>query len=222
MPRVANGLRFDRRILKDRGDVWEQEHRHTFGSHPGAVRVLEYVNHADAGTYAEAIQLGKQTGTVPDITATRRPRTRKYGFGVNTEQEITKDIGVFTRLGWNDGKTEDFAFTAIDRLAGGGISIGGRPWRRPDDNIGTSFTAAGISGVHAVYLAMGGLDFIIGDGRLNYAPEYLWESYYSAQVVKGFFVTFDAQHYNNPAYNHDRGPVWIYSLRLHIEGAAVK
>jgi len=25
------------------------------------------------------------------------------------------------------------------------------------------------------------------------------------------------QHYNNPAYNHDRGPVWVESVRLHIE-----
>ena len=38
------------------------------------------------------------------------------------EQEVTKDIGVFARLGWNDGKTESFAFTAIDRLATAGVS----------------------------------------------------------------------------------------------------
>jgi high affinity Mn2+ porin len=98
MPRVANGLRFDRRVLEDRGDVWEQEHRHRFGTHPGAARLLEYVNHADAGTYAEAIQLAKQTGTVPDITATRKPGTIKYGFGINTEQEITKISGSLPAL----------------------------------------------------------------------------------------------------------------------------
>ena len=90
------------------------------------------------------------------------------------------------RLGWNDGKTEDFAFTAIDRLASGGVSLTGARWRRPADTVATAFTAAGLSGVHALYLAHGGLDFLIGDGKLNYAPEYIWESYYSAQVVKGF------------------------------------
>lgn len=73
VPRVANGLRFDRRILEDRGDVWEQEHRHTLGKHPGAIRLLEYVNHADAGTYVQTIQLAKQTGMVPDITPRAAP-----------------------------------------------------------------------------------------------------------------------------------------------------
>ena len=81
----------------------------------------------------------------------------------------------------------------------------------------TSLTAGGISGVHASYLARGGLDFLIGDGRLNYAPEYVWESYYSARLFPGFYASFDAQHDANLAYNHDRGPVWIYSIRLHME-----
>ncbi len=99
------------------------------------------------------------------------------------DQELSHDIGVFSRLGWNDGKTEDFAFTAIDRLAEGGVSVKGTSWHRKDDVVASAFAAAGISGVHAVYLAQGGLDFLIGDGKLNYAPEYLWETYYSAQVV---------------------------------------
>ena len=86
-----------------------------------------------------------------------------------------------------------------------------------DEVAATSFTAAGISGVHALYLQRGGFDFLIGDGRLNYAPEYLWESYYSARLFPGLYATIDAQHYNNLAYNHDRGPVWVLGLRLHAE-----
>lgn len=70
---------------------------------------------------------------------------------------------------------------------------------------------------HREYLAAGGLDFLIGDGRLNYAPEYVWESYYSVRLVPGFYTSFDVQRDTNPAYNHDRGPVMIYSIRLHIE-----
>jgi len=64
---------------------------------------------------------------------------------------------------------------------------------------------------------MGGHDFLIGDGRIRYAPEYAWESYYSARLFSGFFATLDLQHVSNPAYNQDRGPVWIPSLRLHWE-----
>ena len=221
-PKVANGPRFDRRLFRDRGDVVEAERRSEWSGHAGTIRALAYINHARSGNYEEAVALANATHTAPDINNTLRVGTRKYGFGISADQEITKAFGVFMRLGWNDGKTEDFAFTAIDRLASSGASLTGAQWRRPADTMATSFTAAGLSGAHAVYLASGGLDFLIGDGKLNYAPEYLWESYYSAQVVKGFSISFDAQHYNNPAYNHDRGPVWAFSIRLHIEGAAFR
>ena len=66
------------------------------------------------------------------------------------------------------------------------------------------------------YLAAGGMDFLIGDGALNYAPEYVWESFYQARLAPGFFAAFDVQRDTNPAYNQDRGPVMIYSIRLHI------
>jgi high affinity Mn2+ porin len=216
-PRVANGSRLDRRILRDRGDVVEGEYRYLVRKHPGAFRLLAYTNHADAGTYSEAINLAKQTGEVPDITATRRRGTLKYGAGLNTEQELTKDIGVFARLGWNDGKTESFAFTAIDRLATGGISVTGQRWRRQFDTAATELTVSGLSAVHAQYLASGGHDFLIGDGHLQYGPEYAWESYYSARLIPGFFTSFDLQHIANPAFNQSRGPVWIESIRLHWE-----
>jgi hypothetical protein len=216
-PRVANGPQFDRRLFVDHGQTFQEERRFSLGGHAGAVRWLQYLNRTRSGSYLEAVQLAEQTGSAPSVQAIRRPGTLKYGTGINFDQELSRDVGVFSRLGWNDGKTEDFAFTAIDRLAEGGVSLKGTRWKRKDDVLATAFAAAGISGVHAEYLALGGLDFLIGDGRLNYAPEYLWESYYSARIMRGFYATFDVQHYNNPAYNHDRGPVLVESIRLHIE-----
>jgi high affinity Mn2+ porin len=216
-PSVANGGRFDRRLFVDQGQTFEEERRYSLRKHPGTIRWLQFMNRTRSGSYVEAVKLAEETGTTPDVQAIRRPGTLKYGTGISWDQELTRDVGVFSRLGWNDGKTEDFAFTAIDRLAEGGVSVKGTSWHRKDDVVASAFAAAGISGVHAVYLAMGGLDFLIGDGKLNYAPEYLWESYYSAHVYRGFFATFDVQHYNNPAYNHDRGPVLVESIRLHIE-----
>jgi high affinity Mn2+ porin len=216
-PKVANGGRFDRRLLVDQGQTFEEERRYSLASHPGTIRWLQYLNRTRSGSYVEAVRLAEQTGTTPDVQAIRRPGTLKYGTGISFDQELSRDVGVFSRLGWNDGKTEDFAFTAIDRLAEAGVSVKGTGWKRKDDVVATAFAAAGLSGVHAVYLAEGGLDFLIGDGKLNYAPEYLWETYYSARVVRGLTATLDVQHYNNPAYNHDRGPVWVESVRLHIE-----
>jgi high affinity Mn2+ porin len=226
-PKLANGLRFDRRLFRNRGDVFEGERRYTPFSHPGAVRLLGYIAHTDSGSYREALQLAAATHSTPDINNVLRSGTRKYGFGVNAEQELKGKVGLFGRLGWNDGKTEDFAFTAIDRLATGGVSLPGTLWHRGDDVFASEFTAAGLSAVHALYLARGGLDFIIGDDRLNYAPEMIWESYYMTKAPGDLlgarlFVTVDAQYIVNPAYNRDRGPLWAWSLRLHLEAGGRK
>lgn len=216
-PRTANGPRLDRRVFVDRGDVFEGEIRLAAHGHEGTIRAMSYINHSRAGTYAESIHLAETTRTTPDIYATSRPGTLKYGFGISADQEIWKDIGVFSRLGWNDGKTQSFAFAVIDRLASGGISVEGGRWKRPKDTVAAAVTVTGLSGVHALYLARGGLDFLLGDGALNYAPEYTFESYYSAQVIEGVYASVALQHVTNPAYNRDRGPVWIGSLRLHLE-----
>lgn len=216
-PRVANGQQLDLRILEDRGDLFEVGRHYSPGGHDGSIRLLSFLLHTDSGSYGEAIQLAEETHTNPDVTLTSHPGNLKYGFGISAEQAITRNLGAFTRLGWDDGKTESFAFTAIDRIATGGVSISGRPWKRPEDTAASALSVGGLSAVHAQYLAMGGLDFIIGDGRLRYAPECVWESYYSARLWPGFFATFDLQHVINPGYNQDRGPVWIESIRLHID-----
>jgi high affinity Mn2+ porin len=216
-PKKANGSRFDRRLFRDRGDVLEGERRYSIGEHPGVTRLLGYINHTDSGSYGDALNVSSQTGTTPDITSVHHAGTRKYGAGLNVEQEIRHSVGVFARLGWNDGKTQDFAFTTIDRLVSGGVSVQGTKWKRSEDVAGTSLTASGISGVHANYLAHGGLDFLIGDGRLNYSPELVWETYYRARLLPGFFATYDVQRVVNPAFNRDRGPILIQGLRLHIE-----
>jgi high affinity Mn2+ porin len=215
-PKVANGQQFDRRLFRDHGQVWEGERRYKWRNKDGAIRVLAYANRSQAGDYGESLRLAAATGTTPDVTLTSRVGTLKYGTGISADQALSSDMGVFMRLGWNDGKTQSFAFTAIDRLASGGISMKGTHWHRKLDVVGTSFTAGGLSAVHSRYLAGGGLDFLIGDGRLNYAPEYVWESFYSARLFPGFYASFDVQRDINIAYNHDRGPVMIYSIRLHV------
>ena len=216
-PQVANGPQFDRRLFRDHGQVWEAERRYAWRGWNGTLRILGYDNRDQGGNYAEALKLAAATGTTPNVTLTDRVGTLKYGTGVSFDQAFSSDFGIFTRLGWNDGKTQSFAFTAIDRLASGGVSMKGTRWHRKGDVVATSLTVGGLSGVHREYLAAGGLDFLIGDGRLNYAPEYVWESYYSARVTGGLYATFDVQRDTNLAYNHDRGPVTIYSVRLHME-----
>jgi high affinity Mn2+ porin len=97
------------------------------------------------------------------------------------------------------------------------LVLGGRCWCRPYDRVGLAGVLNGLSGPHRDYLAAGGLGFIIGDGRLNYGLEEILEVYYSLQVRTGIMVVLDFQEVGNPAYNRDRGPVSVGSLRVHWE-----
>jgi len=113
----ANGPTLDTRIAKNRGEAVEWEQRYKPFGHAGALRVLGFLNREDAGTFREALL---QPG-VPDLGPTRRSGAKKYGFGLNLEQELTRDLGAFARYGWSDGKTETWAFTQIDRSVSGGV-----------------------------------------------------------------------------------------------------
>ncbi len=192
----------------------EFEHDHEIRGHPGAVRVLAFWNNADMGDYRTALNL---SSTNPDITQTRTPGSRKYGFGFNAEQEITSDLGSFMRLGWDDGHTETWAFDEVDRTASMGFLIKGREWNRPEDGIGFAMLVNALSPDHRAYLAAGGNGFLLGDGRLNYGTVNIFETYYSARVVKHVTLSLDFQEIFHPGYNIDRGPVSIGAVRLHVE-----
>jgi high affinity Mn2+ porin len=211
MPAIANGAPFDWHIWKAQGQVLEMENRYEINGRPGACRPLVFLNHAHMGNYNEALEFMPVN---PDIKLTRSYRY-KYGFGLNFDQALTDDLGVFGRVGWNDGHSESWAFTEVDRTVSLGLALGGRRWCRPNDRIGLAGIIDGLSGPHREYLAHGGYGFIIGDGRLSYAPEMVLETYYAWQIRPGLAVTFDFQEVANPAYNRDRGPVSVVSLRVH-------
>ena len=221
MPTSANGPDLSTDLAHSRGDQIEGEyHAHLWGDEhePLIMRLLGFRNLADAGTYRTAIALGEQTGTTPDITAVRQPGTVKYGFGLNLEQPLADEgaTGLFVRMCWNDGATESYAYTEADRSLSVGTQIGGVNWSRPNDRIGVAFAVNGLSAPHKDYLAAGGLGFLLGDGKLNYATEQIGELYYAWQFCRFAAASFDAQFIGNPGYNQDRGPVTVLSLRMHL------
>jgi len=221
MPTVANGIVLDWDIARARGENFEVErHLELLPKRATTVRALAFVNHANMGSYREAID-GFLSGrdSVPDITLYRKQGRVKYGFGLNAEQELTPLLRMFARLGWNDGRTESFAYTEVDRTAVFGGDYQGKQWHRPRDKVGAALVVNGISGDHRRYLALGGLGFLLGDGTLHYGTENIFETYYTAHVWRGIFVAADYQHIQDPGYNRDRGPVSVMSLRLHIEDA---
>ena len=216
VPRTANGITMDPDFARANSEDAEVEYRYRLAEHPGKVRILGYLNHANMGNYREAIHLAAGSGNAPDITQTRK-YTSKYGAALNLEQELTPDVGIFTRIGWNDGATETWAFTEIDRSFSFGASLKGSGWHRSDDVYGLALVINGLSKDHADYLRGGGLGFIVGDGALNYAPEWVAETYYSYKLMKPLSLTADIQYVKNPGYNSDRGSVPVYGLRVHFE-----
>jgi hypothetical protein len=224
MPKIANGIHLDADIARARAENYELElHREVLPKRLTIIRPLAFVNHADMGSYREAIH-EYESGQVaaPDITATREQGRVKYGFGLNLEQELTHTLRAYGRFGWNNGRTESFAYTEVDQSFSGGMDLRGDRWHRKDDKVGAAFVSDAISGDHRGYLALGGLGFLLGDGALNYGRENILESYYTAHVWHGVNMSIDLQRVWNPGYNRDRGPVFVGAFRLHLEGVLLK
>jgi len=218
LPQEANGQQMEFDVSKSFGTAVEFEKKYMLGRQPGTLRAMGYFNLAPMGNYKQSIAVGQQEDTIPDITLTRTQGHTKYGFGINLEQNLCNNLGMFMRAGWNDGQNETWVFTEIDRTVTLGLNIDGGMWKRRGDNLAVAFIMNGISSPHADYLKAGGLGFIIGDGNLNYAPEFIGEIYYSFQFFgKLLWVCPDYQLIINPGYNQDRGPANAFGLRVHIE-----
>jgi hypothetical protein len=216
MPEESNGVKLDRNWTQIYGDVIEAERSFRLAGRKGVARLLAFRNQVFAGAYQDALDLGAQAGAAPDITQVRRTQSKK-GVGAGMQLAVTDDIGAYLRAGWNDGKTETFAFTEIDRSLAGGLLIKGRSWKRAEDSLGFAVYRNGLSQPHRDYLAAGGQGFFLGDGQLNYASERIGELFYSVSVLKGTWITGDYQYIGNPGYNRDRGPAQVWNLRLHFE-----
>ncbi|HEV2491713.1 MAG TPA: carbohydrate porin [Terriglobia bacterium] len=219
MPKVANGENLDADITRAHAENMELEFRRQFLPHrEGKVRLLSYVNHADMGSYRQAIdEFLAHLAPVPDIVATRRQGRIKYGFGVNAEQALGHGFRGFARWGWNNGRTESFAYTEVDQTVTAGADLQGDAWHRRLDKMGAAFVLNAISSDHREYLRLGGTGFLLGDGGLTYGRERIFEGYYTAHLWRGVFASVDLQHVTNPGYNRDRGPVLVPSLRLHVD-----
>ncbi|MFZ0954959.1 MAG: carbohydrate porin [Candidatus Sulfotelmatobacter sp.] len=221
MPNVANGIDLVWRPWQARGENFEYELRHGFiPQKAGVVRLLAYVNHANMGIYRDAViqfEDGQLNESVPEITNHPWHITAKYGFGVNLEQSLTPTFTAFARWGWDNGKTESFAYTEIDSTVVEGIGANGAKWHRKQDRAGIAFLTDGIKKDHQNYLADGGLGFLLGDGKLNYGRENILEIYYTLHVWRGFYVAPGTQYIVDPGYNRDRGPAFVGSFRAHME-----
>jgi hypothetical protein len=219
MPTVANGIDMDWAFSRAHGQNGEFEFRRSWvAQRKGTQRLLFYANRAHMGSYREAVQAYLAgIDQTPDVTKHEHFSALKYGLGYNAEQELTENLRVFARFGWNEGQHESFAYTEVEQTVEAGGDYAGTRWRRPVDKIGLAVVSNAIKRDHQNYLKLGGLGFLLGDGNLNYGRENIVESYYTLHAWRGLFYSVDVQHVANPGYNRDRGPVWVGSVRAHID-----
>ena len=219
MPTVANGLDMDWALSRAHAQNGEFELRKSWiPPHKGVSKLLFFANRAHMGTYREAVQAYLNgADTAPMITAHEHFGALKYGFGYNTEQELTSNLRVFGRFGWNEGQHESFAYTEVDQTIEAGADYAGDRWHRTQDKVALAVVSNAIKRDHQDYLRLGGLGFLLGDGNLRYGRENIVESYYTLHAFKGLFYSLDVQHIDNPGYNRDRGPAWVGALRTHVD-----
>ncbi len=218
MPKIANGIDLVWKPWQAHAENFEYELRHgVIPKKAGVVRLLAYTNYANMGIYRDQVIQAAAQDSTPDITAHPWHITRKYGFGANIEQNLSHYLTAFARFGWDNGKTESFAYTEVDQTFAEGVGANGAWWHRKQDRAGIAFISNGIKKDHQNYLAAGGLGFLLGDGGLNYGRENILETYYTAHVWRGIYLAPGVQHINNPGYNRDRGPVVVPTFRAHVE-----
>ncbi len=218
VPEFANGQVLDKNINNAFGSVVEAEKQfHLNKIDKIVIRLGGFYNKARMGNYNEAVKEGLIQFLSPDITANRKYSRDKTGFYINAEHQF-QNGGTFYRYSWNDGNNETWAFTEIDRSFSTGLSLNGNAWKRLGDKIGIAYTGNGISKPHRKYLENGGYGFIIGDGKLNYGTENVFELFYGYNIKElHLLLSPDYQFIIHPAYNKDRGPVQTVALRLHFE-----
>jgi high affinity Mn2+ porin len=241
MPSTPNGYTSDDRIFmwpiepgdhtsdgeffKQWGMMLELERRWKIDDHPGAIRLQSWLERGYWASYNQATALllasppnpnGPQ-GVEANIPAAAFGFHYKYGFGLNWEQEIARNVGIFGRLGWQDGQTAPATYTDADWTVQLGLSVKGAVWCRPGDTFGLMGNLLGASFQQIAFLHAGGQGISDGDGNLTYAPEMSLETYYDWVIAKNMHFALDYQFFANPAFNRDRGPVSVFELRYHWE-----
>ncbi|MBI0534884.1 carbohydrate porin [Roseomonas sp. KE2513] len=206
--RRVNGLFLDPAPTRAFQLLGEVDRFTRFGGRPGAVRLILGLSRTRQSTWGE-IDPQDPASFERNPSGYRAKRMAALTF----EQEIADELGAFARLSWNDGRTQNWMFTEMDRAISAGLSMKGGRWGRGEDTIGLGGNVGWASEGRRRFLAAGGIGFITGDGALRGGPEYVAEAFYDAAVAPGINLALDVQHAVNPAYNRDRGPITFVALR---------
>ncbi|OSZ78989.1 hypothetical protein CAP35_12285 [Chitinophagaceae bacterium IBVUCB1] len=211
MPTVADGYTLETDISKSYSAIAEVSRQITIRKRAGIIRLLGYYNTGRMGNYADANLMA-----VPSIILTRQAGTAKYGFGLNMQQELSNTLAAFMRIGWNDGKTETWAFAEASQSLSLGLQANGKGWKRAEDNLGFAIAVNALSAAQQTYISRGGYGLNIGGSPQTYSPEMISELYYSFKPLKkSIWISGSYQLCVNAGYNNAYGPLSVFSLRAH-------
>ncbi len=215
--RRINSLSLDPQPLRGHQLLLQLDRFWQWGGRDGAVRLIGGYSRTRSSSWAELL--------AGDLEATQSQPQGRYAAKrmavLNLEQEVAAGVGVFARLSWNDGRTQQWMYSEMDRAASAGVVLDGALWGRgaatlhsAGDTVGLAVNLAGLSAAHRRFTEAGGIGFLIGEGRLRYKPELAVESYYDRHISHGLHAAANVQVIANPAYNADRGPILLLGLRL--------
>ena len=209
-PKEPGGLSLDHDVARVHGQALEWEVPYQASGLSGTVRTLLFWNRAPMGSFATSL-LSHST----DLASSRALRS-KAGASVSWDQAIGSTWGVFARAGGNDGRSESWSFTEADRALSAGLSASGAAWGCPADSLGCGWACDFLSPGHRKFLAAGGSGLVLGDGALAYRPEQVLECYYDWVALPTLMISPDIQWVQNPGYNHARGPVFFWAMRVRV------
>ena len=140
---------------------------------------------------------------------TAKTKEAGYGYGISIDQEVTDDIGLFLRAGWQDDKAVlDTTAFSLDSSYSVGVQVAGTLWSRNEDVAGI---ACGIINPSDEYKNAGGLQA---------KTEGHFEIYYNYKINDSVSITPDFQMISSP-YGKDAAngtsTIMVAGMRLQMD-----
>ncbi|MDN3562838.1 carbohydrate porin [Paeniroseomonas aquatica] len=206
--RRANGLFMDPSITRGYQLLSSVERFWQINGREGAIRFIGGLTSARQSSWSDLFINGFDT-----FEKNPNRYRRKLSGGISFDQQITPEFGVFARFSMQDSRIQSWMFTEHDQAISAGASLRGTRWGREGDTLAVATNLGFASNGRRRYLDAGGIGFIVGDGRLNYRPELVTETYYDVRISPGINMALNYQMALNPGFNADRGPVHLFALR---------
>ena len=219
MPTVANGIDLDWAFTRARGQNMEFELRKSFiRGRQGTTRILSYVNNAHMGIYKDAINAYLEGNTpTPEIAYNAPFGTMKYGFGWNNWQELTENLRIFSRVGWNEGAHDLFATRKTIRPSLSAETMPDRDGIILSTSSELPSSAMPSRNTTRFIWPTAAWVFCLETGGSTTGAKISSKATTRTTSIRAFSFLSGSATSTIPGYNRDRGPVWVPGVRAHVD-----